>query len=156
SFAINPANQHVFLQAGALPWDAAEIHPYHLLEFDKVGGLVRQTTAPPMVAAIGPTKLRRTAMMGAIFPLSGLPLLNPWALDEIFELDIEGHASLFYSLLFASALVSAAAALLISRRCGFSGKKSIAWTLLSGLIGPASVVVMLGLNSWPQRVKCVA
>ena len=115
NFAILPPNQHLVMQANPVGWESESEYPYRLLEFDKDGSIVRSTTAAPLAYETQPTKLRRTAMMGAIYPLGGLPLLSQRLMGEVFELDIQRHGSLFYAFLIASAVMSATITLLVAR-----------------------------------------
>jgi hypothetical protein len=151
-----PSSGHFLLQANPLSWKTDPAPQYHLLEFAKDGTLVRETVAPPMERFVSATALRRTAMMGATYPLAGRPILAPWFMDETFELDIRGHRALFNSFQYASALLCVVLTLIISRRCGFSAAKTALWSLASGLLGPAAVVTMLGLNAWPARELCAS
>ena len=104
-FAILPSNLHLVMQANPLEWESGAEHPYRLLEFDKDGVMVRTTTAPPLASEARPTRLRRTAIMGTVYPLAGVPLLSPRLMDYVFELDIQHHAGLFYGCLITAAVL---------------------------------------------------
>jgi hypothetical protein len=152
--ALLASNSHVALQARLLEWESESENPYQLLEFDRQGGLVRRTLTPPLAEEPHPTKLRRTAMMGTVYPPGGLPLFTPWRMDNVFELETQRHSTLFHGFLFGSAVLSGGTSLLMARRCGFGVRKTIAWFLANLILGPAGIVVMLSLNDWPAREIC--
>jgi hypothetical protein len=153
NLALLPGNQHVVLQSGLI---AAGIPGEQFLEFDTAGKLVRQTQPAPYVDDRPPTRLRRTAMMGVIYPLGGLPLFKPWLMDEAFELDSRDHWGLLIRFMLASGAVSGIVTFFLSRRCGFSTAKTAGWTAANVLLGPAGMIVMLGLNEWPARERCAS
>jgi hypothetical protein len=155
NFAMLQTPRRLLLQAIPFDW-IADAPPYRLLEFGSTGTLIRETTAPPMDKVVSPTMLRRTALMGGVYPLAALPLFSSWTMDEIFELDTVGHAAMFGGFLIGSALLSAVVTLLIARRLGFTSAKTATWFVANALLGPAGVVTLLGLNAWMAREVCSA
>ncbi len=134
--------------------DASDKRLQRFIEFDSDGKLVKDTRPAEFPDDRPSTVRRRTAMMGALYPVAGLPILSPWLLDVVFEMDAEHNPWLFRGFMFGAAVLSAMATLLIARRCGFGWKKTISWTIGNLLLGPAGVVVMLSLNDWPARNLC--
>ncbi len=154
--AILPTNNHLMVRAVPIKEDPSDKRLQRFLEFDTDGKLVRDTRPAEFPDDRPPTVRRRTAIMGAFYPLAGLPILAPWLLDVVFEMDAEHNWWLFHGFLFGSAALSAVATFMLSRRCGFSWRKTIGWSIGNLLLGPAGVVVMLSLNDWPAREICTS
>jgi hypothetical protein len=95
-------------------------------------------------------------VFGAIFPVAARPLVPSWILDNVLDVRSEEFAWWFETIMWASAAMGALTTFLVARRCGFSRTKTVAWSLANLLLGPAGVVVMLGLNDWPASETCAA
>ena len=118
------------------------------------GALVRQNSAPVKNETDDVT-MARTAAFGGIHPLLGLPFIPRWILDMVFGLDSQHHSRLFLLCSLAMSILSALTAILLGRNYELGSKAIAAWSLISLLLGPAAVVVMLGLNEWPARETCI-
>ena len=155
ALAVLPTNNHLMLRAGPV-MAAAEPRPEIFLEFDRDGKLVRRTEPAAFPDDRPSTVGRRTTLAGLFYPLAGLPILAPWLMDEMFDTDLTHRWWMFHGVLFGAAILSGIVAVFLARRCGFSGRKTIAWSLGNVLLGPAGVIVMLSLNDWPARETCSA
>ncbi len=154
-FATLPDNHHLVVRGEAISPEFQDAFPPRFWEYALDGKLVRYTE-PPIQPDDGGVTIARTAAFGLVHPVAALPLFPRWMSDLIFSLDTRHHPRLFYGLLVVSALLSAAMTILLARRCGFGARKAAAWSLASLLLGPAGIVVMLGLNPWPARERCAA
>ena len=149
--ATLPSNHHLILRAFSNPGTA----PYRqeVLEYSADGNLIRRSELPRLTDFRSP-KRTETMTFGAIFPVAARPLCPSWILDDVLDVRTEQFAGLFEGSMWGSTALCAALTLLIGRRCGFGGSKMIGWSLANLLLGPAGVVVMLGLNDWPARERC--
>ena len=100
------------------------------------------------------TARRRTATLGAVWPPVLLPLYTLGNLDFVFETDCRQCWSLLVRSLLVSSLLCGAGTLILCRKFGFGMGKTLAWIVTNLLLGPAGVVLMLGLNDWPARGLC--
>lgn len=146
---------HLLLRTYRVPGRGSEDEPERLFEYAADGTLVRQTELPRLVVFTGPKRVE-TAMFGALFPVAGRLLIPLWILDDVMDLRIGELPRLFHSFMIGSAIVCVVLALLIARRCGLGVGKTIGWAVAGALLGPAGVVVMLGLIEWPPRERCAA
>jgi hypothetical protein len=151
--AILPTNHHLILDLGTFP-GAKDVHRT-IIEYATDGTVVRSTNPPRLPDARGP-KLPETAGFGAIFPLALRPVIPTWALDEVIDIRSEEFANVFEGFMLGSSILCASATLLIGRRCGFGLRKTLAWSVANLLLGPAGIVVMLGVNEWPTYETCLA
>lgn len=95
-------------------------------------------------------------MFGATFPLAARPLIPSWILDDVLDLRSTAFPGVFEGFMIVSAICCAGLSLLIARRCRFGVARAVGWAVVSLLLGPAGLVVMLGINEWPAREPCVA
>jgi hypothetical protein len=153
---ILPTNNHLMLRAVPIKQDISDTRLQRFIEFDTGGKLVKDTRPAPFPDDRPSTVRRRTALMGAAYPLAGLPLIAPWVLDTVFEMDVEHNWWLFHGFQFAAAALAAMATIFLGRRCGFGWRKTVGWSIGNVLLGPAGVMVMLSLNDWPARETCAA
>jgi hypothetical protein len=151
--ALLPATSHVVLQGFPMP--GHENLGRVVIEFSTDGKLVRRTDPPRLPELRGP-KLHETAMFGAIFPLGARALIPTWVLDDVLDLRSVAFPRVFEGFMIASAICCAGLSLLIARRCRFGVAKAAGWAVASLLLGPAGLVVMLGINEWPALESCAA
>jgi hypothetical protein len=150
--AFLSANHHLVLRADPSP-NLEERFPTRFLEYATDGKLARQATAPQVEESGGVTQAR-TAAFALMHPLAGAPLHRPWVIDQLFQLDSQHHGRMFYGSMIVGSLLAVAVTMLLSRRYGFGAGKSVGWTVGNLLLGPAGVVVLVGLNEWPVREAC--
>jgi hypothetical protein len=74
----------------------------------------------------------------------------------VFDAQARGYEWLFLRCVLGASLIAAVATHLLARRLGLGAKKVALWTAATLLLGPAALVVMLGLNEWPLREACAA
>jgi len=149
-----PSNHHVVVWVGqVLP--SADEPPSELSEYAADGTFVRRQSLPPLEQG-GSARLPRTAVFGLVYPPGALPLYRSWLLDFAFDLNTQGHASLFHGSLLAASLLAAIVTFGLSRRYGLSTAKSLAWSLGNLLLGPAGIAAFVGLNELPAREPCPA
>jgi hypothetical protein len=148
-------NNNLMLRAGSIidPGDKAR---QQFLEFDTDGKLVRQTEPAPFPDDRPSTVSRRTLVAGLFYPLAGLPVLDSRFLDYEFESAATDRWWLFHGAIFGAAIASGLATVFLARRCGFTWRKTFAWSVGNVLLGPGGVAVMLSLNDWPARETCSA
>ena len=152
--ALLPANSHLILEAFPVP-GTAPLAGRQVMEYSTDGVLVRRTE-PPRLTDFRSPKRRETIIFGAVFPAAARPFCPAWILDDVLDVRTEEFARLFDTAMWCSAILCAAVTLLIGRRCGFGGRKTIGWSVANLLLGPAGLAVMLGLNDWPAREACAA
>ena len=150
---VLPSNGNMVLFVGAVPGSGPFEGEY--LEYAPDGRPVRRTPLPPRPILRG-QKLTQTALLGLIYPAAAMALVPDWMLRDVFDMQARGYAWLFHRIVLASSLAAAGAMLLLARRCGLGATKAALWTIAALLLGPAAVVVMLGLNEWPARESCAA
>ena len=151
--ALLPGSSHLVLQGFPMP--GHDNLGRVVLEYSTDGKLVRRTDPPRLPEPRGP-KLHETAMFGAIFPLAARPLIPSWILDDVLDLRSAAFPRVFEGCMIVSAICCAGISILIARRCRFGVTKTAGWALANLLLGPAGVVVMLGINEWPAREPCAA
>jgi hypothetical protein len=151
--ALLPGSSHLVLQG--LPMPGHQDLGRVVLEFATDGKLVRRTDPPRLPEPRGP-KLHETAMFGAIFPPAARPMVPTWILDDVLDVRSTAFPRVFEGFMIVSAICCAGLSLLIARRCRFGAVKAAGWAVASLLLGPAGVVVMLGINEWPARESCAA
>jgi hypothetical protein len=144
-------NGHLILQIGSFP---GRYHDIRVVEF-LPDGATRQTRLPRLPELRGP-KPYETASFGALFPLAARPLVPSWVLDEVLDVRAQDFATLFEAAVTVSAIVSALLTTLLGWRYGLGPKRILAWSLTNLLIGPAGLVVLLGLYERPTRELCTA
>jgi hypothetical protein len=151
--ALLPGNSHLILQA--MPTPGRQDLRRVVMEYSTEGKLLRRTEPPRLADFRGP-KLAETAMFGGIFPLALRPLLPTWILDEVLDVRSTQFPRVFEGTMIASALCCAVLAILLARRCGVHAAKTVGWAATGLLLGPAGLVVLLGIHEWPAREVCAA
>jgi hypothetical protein len=150
---VLPSSGKLVVFAGPVPGDESFNGEY--VEYGNDGSVVRRTELPPR-PILGGQKVTQTALLGLIYPPAALPVVPEWMLRDVFDMQARGYGWLFHRIVLISTLLAAGVTLLLARRCGFSRTKTALWTAGTLLLGPAALVVMLGLNEWPVRETCAA
>jgi hypothetical protein len=128
-------------------------HPI-ISEFLPDGTLVRRIEPPAYTFAVQ-RGLPRIALAGAFYPLAALPIYRDWLLSFLLQVSPQSWW-LFHGWLFGSSFLCAIITVILGRRYGLSPAKIIGWTIANVLLGPAGVVVLLGLHELPVREICAA
>jgi len=146
-----PSNHHLLVRAFTNPGIAPP--RTRMFEYSADGALVRRSDLPRL-GSLGSSKKVESMAFGAIFPVAARMICPAWILDDLFDLRMEEFQMSFALVLWISAALCATATVLIGIRCGFGLWKTLGWSVLNLLLGPAGLVVMLGVNDWPSREKC--
>jgi hypothetical protein len=139
--------------AGPVPGEDSFAGEY--VEYGDNGTVLRRTELPPR-PVLGGQKVTQTVLLGLIYPPAALAVVPNWMLRDVFDMQARGYEGLFHWCVLASTLLGACATLLLARRLGLRAGKTALWTAGTLLLGPAALVVMLGLNEWPAREPCAA
>ncbi|HVX86259.1 MAG TPA: hypothetical protein VH253_15860 [Phycisphaerae bacterium] len=145
------ANHHLLLETEPLP-----THPElqaALWEYDQDGKLLRETAFPRQPDYRSP-KVTETAMFGLIFPLAARPLCPTWVLDRVLDIRTMEFAQVFDAGIAAGAVLAAAVTFWVARRYRMGAGTTSGWIVGNLLLGPAGVVVMLGLYTGRGRERC--
>src|SRR5213075_1579487 len=113
------------------------------------------TELPKLPEPRGP-KRWETTMFGLVFPLGARAICATWILDNVLDIRSVDSAGIFESCMIGSAIFCCAMTIVLDRRCGFSLAKTLACAMGNLLLGPAGLIVMLGVNEWPAREACQA
>lgn len=148
-----PSNHHLVVRTYSNP--GVEPHVYEVAEYSPQGAMARRAAPPPLTDPRSPKRVE-TMIFGAMFPVAARPLCRSWILDDVLDVRTEEFARGFGAFMWGSAALCAVVTLLIGRRCAFGMPKTIGWSVANLLLGPAGIVVMLGLNDWPAREACPA
>jgi hypothetical protein len=151
--AMLPSSHHLVVRTYSNPGVEPFLH--EVAEYSPDGTVVRRAEPPRLTDPRSP-KRAETMVFGAIFPLAARPLCPSWVLDDVLDVRTDEFARWFDGFTWGSAVACAVVTLLLGRRCGFSAIKSIGWSAANLMLGPAGIVVMLGLNEWPARETCAA
>jgi hypothetical protein len=150
---VLPASGNLVLFGGAGPEDESFQGEY--IEYGTDGRIVRRTELPPRPDLGGP-KVTQTALLGLIYPPAALVVVPEWMLREVFDMQARGYSWLFHRCVAIGTLLAMGVTLLLARRCGFGATKTALWMAAALLLGPAAIVMMVGLNEWPAREACIA
>jgi hypothetical protein len=151
--ALLASNHHLIVRAYSNP--GVKPSEQEVIEYSPQGTLLRRTVPPRLTDPRSPKRVE-TMFFGAMFPVAARPLCPAWLLDDVFDVRTGEFGRLFETFMWGSAILCAAITLLIGRRCAFGMYKTLGWSIANLLLGPAGVVVMLGLNDWPARERCAA
>jgi hypothetical protein len=151
--AMLAANHHLIVRAYSNP--GVDPYVFELIEYSPQGTLVRRTALPRLTDARSPKRVE-TMVFGAMFPVAARPLCPAWVLDDVLDVRTGEFARWFDGFMWGSAILCAAITLLIGRRCTLGVPKTLGWSAASLLLGPAGIVVMLGVTTWPARERCPA
>lgn len=147
--------KHVFVKHWPLPGKTNEAAPSYLVEFDADGNELGRQTVPP---ASAPPDRPARALYGLLTPPAAYVLYA--GADRMYARAGSSHeasALLFWFALSmtVSAAASAVACYVLARRYAFSRIRRVVWILCGLLAGPYGLLLMLSLEEWPARVRCL-
>jgi hypothetical protein len=101
-------------------------------------------------------KLTEATLFGAQFPIAAKEFIPASALEDVLDVRVHAFATPFEIAMITSAILSALLAACIAWRYALGLRRAIAWLVAAFLLGPAGLVVMLGLYHRPARETCAA
>ncbi|HEY2584804.1 MAG TPA: hypothetical protein VGI81_03440 [Tepidisphaeraceae bacterium] len=151
--ALLPSNHHLIVQTYSNPGVKPSFQD--VVEYSPQGVAARRTDLPALTDPHSPKRIE-TMVFGAILPVAARPFCPSWILDDVLDVRTGEFARWFEAFMWGSAILCAALTLLIGGRCALGMPKTLGWSAANLLLGPAGVVVMLGLNDWPAVERCAA
>jgi hypothetical protein len=157
-----PARYFLWYQPGYRKGESKMTRPGHVVEVNGTGEVVARQALPPIVHddqhSIAPVQPRHVVLAAASPPIAiAMNFLSMWwqhGMEGVRHSYVGRTSRWAVTVCILSALLSAAASLLVARRQNASARRTIGWFATVFLIGPTALLTMLCLAAWPQCERC--